>query len=402
MQRHRNLLVVLMISCLLATGCWDQDEITSLASVSGLGIDATDKPGIILVTMQIAAPTGSASGGGTSEGAKLRVISTEAETIQEGVTQLQTRLRRRPFLLHLNFVVFGERLARSGIDGMVTGLQGMSQVRGSVPVFVAAGDAVQVLQAHSGIARSPGQDVSDLLDNIASSPIGNATTLNDLVNTLTSLGKEPAIPILDLVPLDLMSGTDMPNDGTGQSGQRYQEVMMYRTAVFKRDRWVDTLDRFQTNTLVLLLGGSRQGVGSTPNPSNPDEPFAFQFERFSVAYRVNMDDQGVPRFLLDSKATIRLLEARGGYDLRQNGTKPLEQAIEFDMVLMARQLTEQLQATGVDSLGLGQKIAARNPSAWRQLEPIWSDVYPEVEVEIRAEASLRSTGLISKIFQTKR
>lgn len=402
MRRRTSLLIMLAITSLLCPGCWDQDEITSLAAVSGLGIDATDKPGVILVSMQIAAPTGSASGGGASEGAKLRVLSIETETIQEGIIQIQTRLRRRPFLLHLNFIVFGESLARSGIGGVISGLQGLTQVRGSVPVFVAAGSAAQVLQAHSGIARSPGQDVSDLLANIPSSPIGNGTTVNDLVNTLTSLGKEPAIPILDLVPLELISGTNLPDDGTGQSGQRYEEVMMYRTAIFERDRWVDTLDRFQTNTLVLLLGGSRQGVGSTPNPSNPNEPFAFRFERFSASDQLRIDDQGIPSFLLDLKAVIRLLEARGGYDLRTNQTGPLEQAIEFDMVLQARQLTEKLQAIGVDSLGLGQWIAAHNPRAWSRLEPIWAEVYPSLQIEIRAEASLRSTGMINRIFETKR
>lgn len=402
MRRHRSLLALLAMTCLLITGCWDQDEITSLASVSGLGIDATEKPGIILVTMQIAAPTGATSGGGAAEGAKLRVLSIEAETVQEGIIHLQTRLRRRPFLLHLNFIVFGEDLARSGIGGVISGLQGLTQVRGSVPVFVAAGSAEDVLKAHSGIARSPGQDVSDLLQNIPSSPIGNGTTVNDLVNTLTSLGKEPAVPILDLVPLALVSGTNLPDDGTSQSGQRYQEVMMHRTAVFERDRWVDTLDRFQTNTLVLFMGGSRQGVGSAPNPASADEPFGFLFEGFSVSYQASVDDQGLPRFLLLVKATIRLLEARGGYDLRTIGAKPLEQAIEFDIVLQARQLVDKLQMIGVDSLGLGQKIASRDPGAWSQLEPIWSEVYPAVPVEIRAEASLRSTGMINRIFQTKR
>jgi len=69
---------------------------------------------------------------------------------------------------------------------------------------------------------------------------------------LTGLGGELALPILDLTPLRLQAGDHQAADGTGQQGQQLMEVVVGRTALFKRDRWVHELDVYQTQIFILL------------------------------------------------------------------------------------------------------------------------------------------------------
>ncbi len=395
-------LILLFTSVTL--GCWDQDEITSLASVTGLGIDIGSKPGFIRVTVQISPPTaGSAgAGGGASGGSLLRVVTVEAESLVEGFALLQSHLRREPFFLHLNYVVFGEELARSGIGGVIGGLQGWTQIRGSVLVFVAQGTAESALSAHSGIGRAPGQDISDLVANISNAPVARKVSVNDVVNTLTSKGSELGISIIELTPLRLESGDDKPPDGTSQSGGQFQEILISRLALFKRDRWVATLDEFETQTLVLLLGESRQGVGTLPNPQDPEGFVAPVYESFSVGYSISVTDDGLFQLAIKPELEVRLLEVRGMYDLKTRGFEPIEQAVESDTESQIRLLMQRLQQVGIDALGVGQRISRTKPGLWKEVEERWDETYPTVQIEVQSKARIRTTGLIKKFFELRR
>jgi spore germination protein KC len=395
------MLMLLLCSCCLG-GCWDQEEITSLAPISGLGMDAGEQPGMLRISVQITAPGGTAGGVGSSGEARLRVLSVEAETLAAGLIQLQGQLRRPPFMLHLSFVVLGEELAKSGIDGVLVSLQAAPQIRTSVPLMVAAGSAEEVLRAHSGIGRTPGQDITDLVENIANSPIGVRTTIIDAINTLSGIGSELALPILDLAPLSLQSAINLPDDGTGLSGGQYKEVKMERTALFQRNRWVATLDRLETNILTLLLGEGSRGIAVVPNPANPSQPLSGLYEGFTVSYESSVDGPNPPQVVIKPKVSIRLMEAFGGYDVAARGLEPIERAVEFDIQQEAQRLVDKLQQLGLDTLGLGQRIAGRHPREWSHLEPVWQDVYPQATVSTQAKAEVKVTGMLRRFHQTKR
>lgn len=401
MRKGVCLLLLLLVCGGLCTGCWDQDEITSLAVISAIGLDAGDRPGEFLLTVQGSPSSSSGQNGPDGGGSQLRVVSVQAESVLEGVHQLQSRLRREPFLLHLSFVVIGESLARSGIAGVVAGLQGTLQIRGSVPVFVAAGSAETVLRAHSVLGQGPGQDVSDLLENAASFPVGRRTTINEVIGTLENHGKELAISILDLAPLDLEASSNQADDGTGQSGEQYAEVVLARIAIFRRDRWVETLDRFETNTLVLLLGEAAQGVSAVVSPSNPNSMLAVEYERFRADYTVATNGVSPPAVLVKPRVSSRLLEVPGGHDLQAAGLQPIEEAVEFDLGQHISQLVSKLQTAGSDALGFGQMISRHDPQAWSHLEPIWEQVFPQVAVQVQPRVIVRTTSLLKKFFQLK-
>lgn len=400
----RKLICLLLVLCCagLNTGCWDADEITSLAVITGIGIDAATQPHRINLSIQVSPPGASGPGGSARGGSYLRVLSIETESILEGIINLHGELRRRYFLSQLRFVVIGENLARSGISSVISGLLEATEIRGSVPLFVTYGSAEAVLRAHSGIGRTPSEDIANLLENVMHSPTARKMTINQAINILQGRGSELTMPILDLAPEALEAGDNQPADGVGQGGERYSEVAMARTAIFSRDRWIDTLDRFETNLLVLLLGEGTQAAISLPNPADPTEPLAIQIEHFSSKITIIPRDDQPPQVVVRPEMVTGLLDMQGGsYSMADRGLKPIEMACEFDIGQLASQLIAKLQQLQVDTLGIGQKIAQRYPKAWSKLEPIWSEVYPEVQFDVQPHAIIRSTGLIKRFFQVK-
>lgn len=400
-MRKVSILVLLSLLLVLASGCWDQQEITELAPITGLGIDAGERPGSIKVSVEISLPsqtTGSGTGG--AGGPKLRVVTVEAPSLLEAINLMFAHTRREPFLRHLGYIVFGEEMAKAGIAGVIGGLQGVITIRLSVPMFVAVGSAEDALQARSGVGRAAGQDIVNLLTNIGGASLGRVVRLNDVINTLGGLDGELSLPIIELTDLRLQAGDHLPYAGTDQEGEKLKEVIITRTAIFERDRWVHDLDVYLTQTLVLLVGSTASGSVTIVNPAEPTGIMALQVEHFSPSFNWTSSGEEVD-LTVKIRVGVRLVEVRGGYDLRTRGLDPIKEQVSKVLGQQVSELFTLFQEHNTDALGIGGTIHRKDPKAWSRLEPVWDEVFPQIEVAVQVESEIIGTSLQAKPFEMK-
>lgn len=398
MKRAKMLLVVIL--SLLLVGCWDQQEITALASISGLGFDV----GSYAHTMRISvltSPPQPFGGGGGGGGSRLRVITVEAASFTEGITLLQGHLRREPFFLHLGFVVFGEELAKSGLDGVLSALQGRTTIRGSVPVFVAQQTAEETLKARSGGGHAPGEDVADLRDNFATAPLGRHVSIHEVRNTLLALGSELTLPILELAPLRLQAGDETPATGVGVAGEQLHEVFVRRMAVFSRDRWVADLDQYLVQTFVMLKGDTRVGSATIVDPADPTSHMGLTIVNFSARFDIKSGEETV-EITISPRVRAVVREVTGTYSLRDRGFAPIAMNLEQDIDHQVQQVVAFLQENQADALGFGHMLRRSNPTAWSKLENRWSEVFPAMTVRVNTEVKIDGTAMVARFFEIKR
>lgn len=401
-MRTVSILVTLSLILVLVSGCWDLQEITELAPINGLGIDPGERPGTIKVSVQLSLPSQASpgTGGGASGGPQLRVITLEAPSLLEAINLLFAHTRREPFLRHLGYIVFGEEMAKAGIAGVIGGLQGAVTIRGSVPTFVAVGSAEGVLKARSGIGRDPGQDIVDLLTNIGAASLGRVVRLNDVINTLGGLQGELSLPIIETTDLRLQAGDAVPYSGVDQEGVRLQEVLITRTAIFDRDRWVHDLDVYLSHTLTLLTGVSAGGSVTIVNPADPSGLMALQIDQFSPSFDCRSTGEDV-ELTVKIRVGARLVEVRGGYDFRVRGFDPIKEQVSKVLGQQVSELFAVFQDHNTDALGIGGTIHRKDPKAWSRLEPVWDEVFPQIKVAVQVESEIIGTSLQAKPFEMK-
>ncbi|MBS3937857.1 MAG: Ger(x)C family spore germination protein [Peptococcaceae bacterium] len=391
--------LVLMISLLLV-GCWDQQEITDLASIAGLGFDVGSYPHTVRMSFMTSPPRAGLGGEG-GDGSRLRVMTVEAGSFTEALILLQGHIRRQPFFLHLGFILFGEELAKSGLNGQIAALQGRSTIRGSVPIFVAQGTAEEILTARSGIGHAPGQDIADLLDNLAEAPLGRPTTIHNVRNVLGGLGSEITAPILELTPLRLQAGDEKPEVGLGLANEQLREVFVRRLAVFRRDRWVADFDQYLVQTFVLLTGTTKMGSLNITNPADPKSIMGIAIANFQARFEIKIEGDKVEVEILPRvKAIVR--EVSGSYILRDRGLEPIAQNIEQEVNRQVIAVMSFLQEQKADALGIGDMIRRQQPDVWARLEPRWGQLFPQITVSVNTEAEITSTGMLVRFFEIKR
>lgn len=398
----RLVTLLLLTSCCLV-GCWDLEEITSLAPIVAIGIDSGSEPNLLRVSAQLSLPKAGGGVGASAAHTRLRVLTVESESLIQAFAMMQSRTRRRHFFLHLSHLVYGADLARSGLGNATEALQAWPQIRGSTLVFVSEGTAEQALHAHSGIGQDPGSDIGDIIRSITTAPVARKMTLNDMVNALAAPGSTTlTLPILGLEPLALSSGDETPPDGVGQDGEQFMEVLLKGTALFKQDRWVAELDARETQTLAILVGEAKQGMSTMPNPENEQGKIAPQYERIRTSYTVNRTPAGPLQVVTKLKADIRLVEIHGGYDPQLSETKPIEAAVEQDIETRITALFQKLQGYGLDSANIGQRIKQQKPQLWQQIEEDWPQVYRTTEFQVEPQATVKTLGLIKNFLRLGR
>lgn len=397
----RAKLLPLLILCLLLVGCWDQQEITALASISGLGFDVGSYDHTMRISVLASPPRAFGGGGGVGAGSRLRVVTVEAASFTEGMTLLQGHLRRELFFLHLGFVVFGEELAKSGLNRVLSSLQGRTTMRGSVSVLVAQGTAEETLQARSGVGNAPGEDISNLLDNFSTAPLGRLVSIHHVRNTLLSLGGELTLPILELTPLRLQAGDENPATGVGVGGEQLHEIFVRRLAVFSRDRWVADLDQYLVQTFVLLTGDTKVGSATILDPADPTSHMGLSIENFSARFDIKSTEETV-EIVIRPRVRAVVREVTGSYILRDRGFAPIARNLEQEIDRQVLQVVAFLQENQADALGIGHMLRRSNPEAWSKLENRWSEVFPKMTVRVDTEALIDGTAMVNRFFEVKR
>lgn len=176
------LLLLALLTGFLA-GCWSREELNELAIVLAAGVDWT-ADGRVLLTAQIAR-TGAFASGGEGGGGKEPaswVVSAEGRTLEEAERYLAMRVPRDIYWGHRIVLVFGEAMAQKGIGLATNFWQRGRQPEVIMQVMVTQGEARDVIQTSSELAKTSGQAVQFLTQRRT----GYRFQLNVLAETLAS------------------------------------------------------------------------------------------------------------------------------------------------------------------------------------------------------------------------
>src|SRR5690554_2309930 len=116
MKLKRLLSILIILSTIVLTGCWSSREINTLAITACIGIDKTENG--YLVTEQVLNPRAIASKKATAE-SPVVIYTAEGNDLAEIIRRSTTQSSRVLYNADLRMVVFGEDVAKDGIQNIL-------------------------------------------------------------------------------------------------------------------------------------------------------------------------------------------------------------------------------------------------------------------------------------------
>ena len=381
-RRTAPALLSLLVCAFLLAGCWNSSEVNDLAIITAAGLDLTEDGQIELsVKIYLTSPSGSGSMSGQPDGNKGTSVvrSVTGINMADAASRLQKKISRKVFWGQTDVFLFGERMARAGLEEPLDFLLRHTASRERAHVFVSESTAKNVLLLSPPIERS----VADTLIAMAEKQTGLNITMMDLAQMLISKSKAAVLPIVLIT-----------------SGQGEQESFPYiqGVAAIKNGRMIGQMNENATRGVMWLRNEIRQAT-VTVSPEQSDGYVSLHLHRNHTRL--------IPK--IEGGRWIMTVRITGQDDVVENTTdldlsvpdhigkveKELEKVVNT-RVKMALELAQK--EYNADIFQFADTFYRKYPKIWEANADRWDEIFPEVEVRLETDLRIARPGLIGKNF----
>lgn len=424
LRKQFSLLLILPCLTALLAGCWGAKEIDEAAYAFALGIDSG--PGRNLtISMLIFNPGDSIASAGITDQSlspgRVRVFTAEAPSVFSGINIINTVLERQIELGHLKMVIFGEPLARRGIEGYLDTMVCWRKFRRTIYLAVAnQGTARRVIES---IVPPAGSNAGKYLEMmfITQGFVG-FTPRNQMLEFYNALKTKGEVPVAALVAprvtkydltmehetridsgklTDLSGAVGDPGQSTAGNPPLSGEgpLQFLGTAILHRGKLVQKLTGNETMAFSLLRGEFNRAYIyiNVPDLETPDKMIQIEISRIRRP-EIKLKKKGAQ---IHGQVFVTVLgnpiglESNRSYETPQNNTL-LEQAVARWIKKQCYAVFHKAQTAGTDIFGFGDyaRWLAPDWESWRKWD--WGSSFQTMKLDLAVKVHINRPGLIIK------
>jgi spore germination protein KC len=393
MRKHTRILLAALACVFLilgTTGCWNRRELDTLAILMGMGIDKPEDSGNVLLTAQIvkageiktpksggSGGSGGIGGGGGGGGQKAYWnLESTGDTVFSALRGFTHESSRKVYLPHNQVLIFGQEIAREGLQKYIDFFVRDPETRLNVWVLVSKTRAGEIFDVKPEMENIPALDIADLIEAQKATSQTCIVRLRDFLGRLLSGTTAPIAPLVEVM-------------GDGED----KTILISGTAVFKGDRLAGQLDKAETRGLLWAIGEVKSGIIEVDCPDgkasleiirasgkiSPEVKDGRIYFKIEIKEEGNLGDQSCPEDLALPPG-MEMLKREAAQAIKGEVMAALEKAREYN----------------ADIFGFGEAVHQKYPGQWKDLKSRWDEVFPHMEVEVDVEVKLDLTGQLSK------
>lgn len=382
-----GVLIILIISPLFISGCWNYSEINNSAIPLAVGFDYQDNQAIF--SMQVAKPTGSGSDKQTSGGAgssQSLVVTGMGSDIIEATRRCLLSFPRMPIWGHAGTIVIGENLAAKDIGLAIDILARNKNYRKVANLYVFSGGTVdKCMQAQMPLEPHSVPGLDKMMKN-----------QEQLLGIYFPIGLGKFEERLDYPGIEAYAPRVIVKN---------KNLTLEGMAVFKGRKMAGVLNEKESRGFRFLrndqITGGLVTVNYPPGSVFPGIPNLITFEliRSQASIKPQISASGITM-------QIKIL-AEGNYYgqnsdqdiLTIKNIKKMEAACNRQIAGDIKAAVIRCQELQSDVFGWGQNIYRYQPDLWKQVKNDWPSTFAGVETDIKVDFKIRRSYLTEKSFK---
>lgn len=385
-------LLMLLLPIFLFTGCFNYRELNEIAIASALGLDKTSDG--YIVTIQVMNTKKASETGTSNEQLKFITFTTSGVTLQDAIRKSILDSSRRIYPNHVQTLIIGEDLAKSGISDVLDMFFRGVEFRKQTSVLIAKDSTAEdVLNIVTPLESLNSKNIKDGLSvDSKYLGIGDNVSFEDLVGTFIDSNKEIILPSVSIVGKK-NEGEKIDNIETADPSVRLIESSL---AIFKDDHLIGFLDNKQSidlnfvrnkinNTILTYECGDNKYLSSEIMSNKTsveflESPLKAQIKINSI---LNINEITCD---IDLEDTVVIDEIEAD----------LEEELKNDVYNTIKYIIEEYNS---DVFGFRDFLYKNKTKYYKEIKDDWYDsIFPNMDIDVDVNFNLTGKGNALKVI----
>jgi spore germination protein KC len=394
------IILCMILSTVLLSGCWDRAELQDLDIVNAIGIDegGDNLENRYRVTVQVIneGQIASAAGqGGKAQVAPVTTYSATGSTVAEALRKIAPKSPQELFFPHVQLMVIGEELARKkGIQDLFDWIERDSKFRTLFPILIVRNNTAKtLLQITTPLEDVPSAKIIGGLESTTKIWGEYASTRADQV--IQQLGGEGA----NLTGVQITGDPKEGNKLTNVQQISPKTTMEIRgLAIFKKGRLKKWLDEDSARGATWINNELKKTIVDL-NCEKKKKGIAVDVMRSNTKIKSEIKNKK-PVIQITVRSEGHISEVHCPIDLGKHETiEKLENQMEKEIKDEVMVALKDAKKQKTDIFRFSEYINRENPKLWKKINKKWDDeIFPETEVNVNVQAFIRRSGLRTKPY----
>ena len=368
----KKVLLILILSMIFLSGCWDMVEINQRLFVSSIGIDLNKKDGMNKYIVTYVYPNINAIGKNASETDKKFVVTTPCSSVFQAGREFSTNVEFPFYYKHLKVLVIGEDLAREDklMRQAIDGLNRDTKINKKVQILVVEGTAEDILKRKPNHEQITEGTIYNILKDNKSASRFTPQTLTDVI-------KDSDFCCVTVVPRII---------------KKEKEFKISGGAILKNYKFIGWIDEKENRALSLIRNRVKTELIDIPYK---DTMISYAVTKTNSKKEVIIGENINVDLKIHLEGYLQEYIIGIGKNLYNNEVlKDMEKEIEKKVKREIEDTINLLQNTyNADVIGIGEHLSKFNPKEWRLIKDHWIEIFPEIKINVIVDAKIRRTGL---------
>ncbi|AJD32566.1 Ger(x)C family spore germination protein [Clostridium sporogenes] len=391
MKSKKYLVIMLILSTICMTGCWDKVEIDKKAFVSVLGVDAGKDIGKEKQLEKIS-PAASFTG---SKFDKIRVtyafpniselgpekggtagensMSLDAYSMQDSIDKIVNKSSRNLSFGHLKLMVLNTSILdySNAFKEVIDYIQRQPAINRMIYIVFSEDKSEEILRFKPNMEKSIENYIIGMLENNEKNNTAFPLTLNEFLEEI-SQNNTALIPVINI-------------------DKKNEDLKISKVAVIKNNKIKGYISTEQSNNIQLI---NKKFKGGTRTIIRDGSPLDYSIENSERKIKLKDKENLSFDIKLNLEGQIK------GYNIdKQISSKGDINKIEEDLNKAIRQeINEVIRISqseyNTDILDLGEYVHKYHPKLWEKIKGNWNDLYKSLDINVTVDTKVRRIGAI--------
>ena len=368
----RRILIILILSMIFVSGCWDMVEINQRLFVSSIGVDLNKERGMNKYIVTYVYPNINAIGKNASEKTKKFVVTTPCSSIFQAGREFSTSVEFPFYYKHLKVLVIGEDLAKEEklLRQTLDALNRDTKINKKVQILVAEGTAKDILKGKPEHEQITDGTIYNILKD-------NKSASRFTPQTLTGVIKDSDFCCVTVVPRIIKKEKEFEISG-GAILKNYKLIGW----IGQKENRALALMRNKVKTELIDIPYRDTIISYTVTNTNSSKEVIID-EEINVDLKINLEGY-LQEYIIEEGKTVYNDEVLR--DMERAIEKGVKKEIEDTIKLLQNEYN-------ADVIGVGEHLSKFNSKAWAQIKGNWVKMFPDVKFNVTVDAKIRRTGL---------